>query len=80
MRTLTELESLKVENARLELAVIKTEQALNDIQAELLALRETIQKEKNKKVFESLGLRDGKVTLKRNSDGIYEVAENSPNQ
>ena len=80
MRKLTELESLKVENARLELAVIKTEQALNNTQAELLALRETVQKEKNKKVLDSLNLGDGKVTLKRNPDGIYEVAENSPNQ
>lgn len=76
----SELDSLKLDNARLELALIKVEQELNDVKAELLVARETIQRDKNKKLFETLKLKDGKVNLKRNPDGTYETPEDDSNQ
>jgi hypothetical protein len=71
----SELDSLKLDNARLEMALIKVEQQLNDARAELLEARETAQREKNKKLFETLKLADGKFNLKRNPDGTYETQD-----
>ena len=75
----SELESLRLDNARLELALIKMEQQLNDTKAELLIFKETLQREKNKKVLETLNLTD-KTRLKRHPDGIYETQEGDFNQ
>lgn len=76
----SELDSLKLDNARLEMALIKAEQQLNDAKAELLEARETAQREKNKKLFEALKLADGKFNLKRNPDGTYETQDGDSKQ
>lgn len=70
----SELDSLKIDNAILELTNIKLEKQLNDAKAEILDMREAARKVENKKLFESIGLKD-KVALKRNPDGSYETQE-----
>lgn len=83
-RTLTEVESLRVEIVSLQRARIEAERRVLQAQEQILALRAEnlelrakAEASEHERLFDLMGLKGKTITLNKKADGIYEVLDKS---